>query len=123
MAEALADLRQKYNAVIIFLYLCEAQARDSWPLSTNAPNNHTSLEERVSAGQKLLAEHPGFAQQLEGWYVDDMDDATTIANGFWPERYVFTVGGKVVWASTIAEATGTSLPDDFAATAASVFAA
>lgn len=101
--------------------MCEAQARDSWPLSPDAPRNHTSLEERVSAAQQLLQAHPDFAQLLEAWYVDDMDDSTTIANGFWPERYIFAVDGRAAWASTISEATGSELPEDFRAMAAAAF--
>mmetsp|Transcript_85962 Transcript_85962/g.221323 ORF Transcript_85962/g.221323 Transcript_85962/m.221323 type:complete len:81 (+) Transcript_85962:704-946(+) len=80
------------------------------------------MEERVAAAEGLLQKHPGFAQQLDAWYVDEMHDGTTISNGFWPERYVVTVHGRVTWASTISEATSCSLPQDLAAAAAAAFA-
>lgn len=122
-SEMLADLKQRYAATVIFVYLCEAQGFDSWPLSVNAPKNHTSVEERWAAGERLLQKYPGFAQQVDAWFVDDMDDGTTIANGFWPERYLVVATGRVTWASTIAEATDSNMPQNLATATAAAFAA
>lgn len=84
------------------LYLAEAHAAETWPLSTNAPKVHGSIEERLAAAQNLLAEYPGFAQLVQGRiYVDDLDNKTTLANGLWPERYLLLEGNHICWASSL----------------------
>jgi len=59
--------------------------------------------ERQEAGEALLSQWPAFAQQLDAWYIDAMDDGTTIANGLWPERYLVLREGIVTWASTFSD--------------------
>lgn len=86
---------------VVFLYLAEAHAADSWPLSGCARSVHRSLEERLKAAQGFLDEHPGLASVVDDVYVDDMDENTTVANGLWPERYLLLNGAMVQWASSL----------------------
>jgi len=84
------------------MYLAEAHAAETWPLSESAPRVHGSVEERLAAAQKLLDTYPEFARLLEGrLYVDSLDNATTLANGLWPERYLLLEGSEVLWSSTL----------------------
>lgn len=101
------------------MYLCEAHALDSWPLSPAAPVNHRSLADRQAAGEAFLRQWPAFAEQLHAWYIDGMDDGTTIANGLWPERYVVLKGGRATWASAFSE--DGPLPVELRAAAAAAF--
>mmetsp|Transcript_32202 Transcript_32202/g.39584 ORF Transcript_32202/g.39584 Transcript_32202/m.39584 type:complete len:105 (-) Transcript_32202:158-472(-) len=90
------------------MYLCEAHAADSWPLSTNAPRNHTCLEERVCAAQAFLGKWPNLQDLVDMVLVDEMDDSTTISLGLWPERFLLLEQGVVKWASSFKDAH----PDD-----------
>lgn len=100
---ALADIRRTHGAAVLFVYLCEAHAVDAWPLSPEAPRCHRSLEERQAAAAAFLGRWPDFAGELQGCYVDGMDDGSTLANGLWPERYLVVRDGIVVWASSFTE--------------------
>lgn len=68
-----------------------------------APRNHRSLAERQVAGEALLQKWPAFAEQLHSWFVDGMDDGSTIANGLWPERYLILKEGRVTWSSSLSD--------------------
>lgn len=118
---AIADIRVTYDAAVIFVYLCEAHAADSWPLSTRAPRNHKSLDERQTAGAAFLRQWPALAQQIHSWFIDDLDDQTTITNGLWPERYLLLKEGRVAWKSTLSETPG-DLSNDLHAAATENFA-
>lgn len=90
------------NVKVVFLYLVEAHAADSWPLSLHAPSSHKSMEERIQVASKFLCQHPKLSALVDEWYVDNLDDATTRANGLWPERYALLEGSAVLWASSLA---------------------
>lgn len=90
------------------MYLCEAHAADSWPLSTNAPKNHTSLEERVCAARAFLQKWPSLQDAVDMLLVDGMDDSITISLGLWPERFLLLEDGVVKWANSFEDAD----PDD-----------
>lgn len=100
LVKALADIRRRTSAEVLFVYLREAHAIDSWPLSPDAIPDQRSLADRQSAGQTVLDTWPEFAEQVSECFIDTLDDTTTIANGFWPERYVVVRKGRVVWASS-----------------------
>lgn len=89
---------------MIFMYLCEAHAADSWPLSTNAPRNHTCLEERVSAAQAFLQKWQSLQDVVDMVLVDAMDDSVTISLGLWPERFLLIEQGIAKWASSFEDA-------------------
>jgi len=82
------------------MYLCEAHAADSWPLSTNAPRNHQCLEDRISAARTFLEKWQHFRDILDMVVVDDMDDSLTISLGLWPERFLLLEHGVVQWSSS-----------------------
>lgn len=86
---------------VIFVYLCEAHAADTWPLSPEAPCQHKTLQERLTAARALLSSHPDFASAVDEWFVDTLENTTTVANGFWPEKYVVAREGVVEWASDL----------------------
>lgn len=88
---------------IFFIYLCEAHALDSWPLSHNAPPNHRSLCERRLAATSFLTRWPALQGLIKQTLIDNMDDRTTVELGLWPERFLFLQGGKVAWASSLTE--------------------
>lgn len=83
------------------MYLCEAHALETWPLSPNAPKNHSSLSDRHQAIEQLLRKFPRFNSLLDECLIDHLDDASTISNGLWPERYLLLQGGLVAWASDL----------------------
>jgi len=83
------------------MYLAEAHAADSWPLSAEARTTHSCLSQRLEAAESFLAEYPGLASLVDEVFVDSMDDKTTIDNGLWPERYVLLEGQSVLWASSL----------------------
>jgi len=84
------------------IYLPEAHAAETWPLSANAPHVHTNLQERLTAAHNLLNMYPEFANLLKDQiYVDNLDNTTTLANGLWPERYLLLEGNHIRWASTL----------------------
>lgn len=86
----------------MLVYLAEAHAAETWPLSKDAPHIHNNLEERIGAARRLCKEYPQLDDLLDGRvYVDGLDNATTLANGLWPERYLLLEGNDVVWASTL----------------------
>ena len=89
---------------VVFMYLCEAHASDSWPLSTNAPRNHRSLEERTSAAQAFLQKWKSLQDAVDIVLVDSMDDSITISLGLWPERFLLLEHGTVQWASSFEDA-------------------
>lgn len=99
----LADIRRAHGAALLFVYLCEAHAADTWPLSPAAPRSHKSLGERRWAAESFLGRWPDFASELDGSYIDGMDEASTLANGLWPERYLVVRNGLVAWASNHTE--------------------
>jgi len=104
---------------VIFVYLCEAHAADTWPLSPTAPPSHKSVAERAAVGLAFLERWPAFAELLHSWYVDDIGDEATIRLGLWPERYVYLQHGRAVWASTFKE--DPNLCDELRAAAETVF--
>lgn len=83
------------------MYLCEAHALDTWPLSPNAPKNHSSLNDRQKATEQLLQKFPSFNSLLDECLIDQLDNSSTISNGLWPERYLLMQGDSVVWASDL----------------------
>jgi len=118
----LADISKRHRCPIIFFYLCEAHAWDSWPLSPNAPKNHANLGERVAAASSFLSRWPSFAQLLHSTYVDEMDNATTIALGLWPERLLLLKHGAVSWASTFSDDVSSKLVQQLQQASQQVFA-
>lgn len=85
------------------VYLAEAHAADTWPLSENEIcAQHNFVEQRLCAAKRLLDQYPDLTDLLEGrLYVDNIDNQTTLAHGLWPERYLLLDGDKVQWASTL----------------------
>lgn len=112
MLKSLSQAKREYGAQILFVYLCEAHALDSWPLSPNAPRNHRCLQERQAAAEALLQRWPAFAAVVDATYIDKMDNVTTVQNGFWPERFFVVRAGAPVWASVLCEAPPCHLGDD-----------
>lgn len=105
-------------------YLAEAHAAETWPLSENAPSVHGNVEQRVAAACSLLDKYPEMSTILEGRvYVDQLDNATTLAHGLWPERYLLLEGCEVKWASTLSfEARLADVPAQLAAAARELWA-
>ena len=93
-----------FRCPVVFMYLCEAHAADSWPLSTNAPKNHTCLEERICAAQAFLHKWQSLQDVVDMVLVDAMDDSLTVSLGLWPERFLLTEQGVVKWASSFEDA-------------------
>jgi len=122
LLQTITDIQKSYNLVVLFLYTCEAHAWDSWPLSPNAPENHTSIEERASTARAFLDKWPAFSSLLHGHYVDDMGDAATIANGLWPERFVLLRDGVATWASTLNDDVPGDISHDLRTAAQQAFA-
>jgi len=87
----------------VFLYLAEAHAADTWPLSAGATKAHTGEEDRLRAARALLEAFPE-VETLFGAhvYADAMTDAMATGLGLWPERYVLTAAGEATWASSLA---------------------
>lgn len=83
------------------MYLAEAHAVDSWPLSSKAQKTHSSISHRLEAARSFLREYPELASLIDEMYVDSMDNATTVSNGLWPERYLLLDGPTVLWASSL----------------------
>jgi hypothetical protein len=102
LSATLSDLKLNYGFEIVFMYICEAHSAENWPLSPEAPLNHKSLEDRVVKANNFLQDWPDLNSMLSKpvVVVDSLDDANTISNGLWPERYLLLREGKVVWAST-----------------------
>lgn len=105
-----------------FLYLCEAHAKESWPLSPDAPNNHGSLNERVAAATSFLDKWPTLKGLASATYVDQMENDTTVCNGLWPERFVLLRHGVVSWASSLIEDSTADLPQKLSEAAQLSFA-
>jgi len=82
------------------MYLAEAHAADTWPLSNNCLNAHSNITHRLAAARSFLTEYPELASVVDEMYVDFMDDKTTVNNGLWPERYLLLDGRTVQWASS-----------------------
>lgn len=100
MLSSLADARES-GAKVIFIYLAEAHAADSWPLSPSAQNVHRSLEQRLAAAKLFFHDNPMLAVAVDEWYVDALDDCITKHYGLWPERYLLLDGPTVKWNSTL----------------------
>jgi len=81
------------------MYLCEAHASNLWPLSPAAPPSHPSLPARLTKAKTFLEEWPEFQDLLHCYYVDRMDNATTLEFGLWPERFLLLKDGVVAWAN------------------------
>lgn len=100
--DTLSDLCERAHLRLIFVYLAEAHALDTWPLSSGAPASHSTIEERLEEAKKFLAGYPRFASLVDGhWYIDALDDETTRRNGLWPERYLLLDGAVVRWSWTL----------------------
>lgn len=119
--QTLADVSRCHKCPILFLYLCEAHALDSWPLSPNAPKNHSNLLERRAAAAAFLCKWPAFQQLVQGVYVDDMDNTATIGFGLWPERFLVLKKGVVTWASTLNDEVPGDLPQQLQEAAQQTF--
>mmetsp|Transcript_43194 Transcript_43194/g.113756 ORF Transcript_43194/g.113756 Transcript_43194/m.113756 type:complete len:127 (+) Transcript_43194:1025-1405(+) len=100
--KALAEIKERFQAEVIFAYLCEAHAVDTWPLSPEGRASHKSMKDRGEAVAEFLARFPEFDALVSAVVVDDMTDATTVANGLWPERWVVLEDGVVKWTSSLA---------------------
>jgi hypothetical protein len=101
--DTLADIRRTHGASVLFIYLSEAHALDTWPLSSDAPRSHSNLESRRDAATGFLSRWPQFAREVQCSFVDGMNDENTIAKGLWPERYLVIRHGVVTWASVLTE--------------------
>jgi len=102
LQNAVRDICNEIGVRPTLLYLSEAHAAETWPLSENAPSMHNSNEDRLSSARSLLETYTDFADILNGEiYIDDIANAITLAYGLWPERYVLLEGNKVIWASTL----------------------
>lgn len=101
--DTLADLRRTHGASVLFIYLSEAHAIDTWPLSSDAPRSHANLDNRRDAATRFLSRWPQFAREVQFSFVDGMNDENTIAKGLWPERYLVIRDGVVTWASALTE--------------------
>mmetsp|Transcript_51322 Transcript_51322/g.112487 ORF Transcript_51322/g.112487 Transcript_51322/m.112487 type:complete len:127 (-) Transcript_51322:175-555(-) len=100
--KALTEIKERFQAEVIFAYLCEAHAVDTWPLSPEGRASHKSMEERREAVATFLGRFPEFNAVVSTTVVDDMTDTTTVANGLWPERWVVLDDGVVKWTSSLA---------------------
>lgn len=94
----------RYQGPVIFMYLCEAHAADSWPLSTKAPQNHRTLEERIRAAKAFMQTWPALREVVHNVVVEEMDNALTMSLGLWPERFLDLEDGEVQWASSFKDA-------------------
>lgn len=122
LLSSLAELRREKGAKVVFLYLAEAHAADTWPLSPNAQTVHRSLEQRLAAAASFLAARPELASLVDEWYMDSLDEATTLSNGLWPERYMLLNGQTVMWASSLSmEDRNEDIPALLDSTAASLW--
>lgn len=101
--DALANIRRACGASVFFIYLSEAHALDTWPLSSDAPHSHANLDLRRDAATSFLSRWPNFAREVQCSFVDGMNDENTIAKGLWPERYLVIRDGVVTWASSLTE--------------------
>mmetsp|Transcript_15908 Transcript_15908/g.29105 ORF Transcript_15908/g.29105 Transcript_15908/m.29105 type:complete len:111 (+) Transcript_15908:836-1168(+) len=106
----------------MLIYLAEAHAEDTWPLSRCAPPRRAQVHERVEAVQQLLAQNPQLAALVQDRvYVDGQQNAITLEYGLWPERYLLLEGNKVLWASALTyEARANDMSKDIPAAAAAV---
>lgn len=111
------------GAKIALLYLSEAHANETWPLSVHAPPAHGSTVERLQAARQLLSQHPQFASMLENRiYADSLDNALAVGYGLWPERYMLLDGNVVGWTSSLSfEARCANLPQELAAAAVTLW--
>lgn len=100
LVAALKELKSKYGFKVFFIYLAEAHALDTWPLSTSAPRSHKSLSERHAAAKAFLSREADFAAEIETCFLDGMDDALTKELGLWPERFLVLEEGAIQWANT-----------------------
>lgn len=100
MLTAITDAR-KGDAKVIFVYLAEAHAADSWPLGDSAQKVHRNMGERVAAAQIFFHENPMLAAAVDEWYVDDLDNDVTLSLGLWPERFLLLQGPLVKWNSSL----------------------
>lgn len=94
---SLRKLYEQFRDYVEFLaiYVREAHPVDGWHLGRPDVYDPTTLEERrEAAGQCIDAMNHGIRT-----YVDDMDDAVSIAYAAWPNRlYLIDVDGRVVYA-------------------------
>ena len=92
----------KQGITVVLLYMCEAHAKETWPLSAAAPVSHSTETDRLHAAEQLLARFPGLAAVVgKHVYLDSLDNQAATALGFWPERYVFIEDGRVHWESSL----------------------
>lgn len=84
--------------------------------------NHTSLAERSAAAASFLSSWPAFAELVRSTYIDEMDNAATIAFGLWPERFLLLNKGVVAWASTLSDQPPGSLSQELSQAAQNTFA-
>jgi hypothetical protein len=94
---SLRKLYEQFRDYVEFLaiYVREAHPVDGWHLGRPDIVDPITLEERrEAAGQCIDAMNHGIRT-----YVDDMDDAVSIAYAAWPNRlYLIDVDGRVVYA-------------------------
>lgn len=97
----LTHLTSKYGLKPVFVYLAEAHAANTWPLSKCGPTAHEDLQERRQAARNFLERFPGLSTLVgQEVYIDDMSDKTTVDFALWPERYMLLEAGEVRWASS-----------------------
>jgi hypothetical protein len=104
LLQTLRDIIAERSVRVVFVYLQEAHATDTWPLTSNGHilSAHRCDEDRISAARAFLDEYPSFASLVrDQWYVDTSDNGFAIQNGLWPERYLLLDGHRVCWASSL----------------------
>ena len=92
-------LARKYKDTVqfVFVYILEAHAVDEWPISgvNDSINQHATLDERISAAEKLIDTYP-FDENIR-IMLDNMDNAFNTAYSSWPTRYwIIGTNGKIV---------------------------
>ena len=89
------------NIKTIFIYLTEAHADDVWPLGFDI-KNPKSIFERKQNCRRLLSKFPRLKNQLDGVFVDNMNNDFNNLTGTWPEAYMFAdSNGTALWKSQI----------------------
>lgn len=101
MKTLLSFLAKLVNIKTIFVYLTEAHARDVWPLGFDIINPKT-LEERKKNCNSLFQKFPALRAQIDGIFVDNMENDFNCLTGVWPEAYMFAdSNGIAIWKSQI----------------------
>ena len=77
------------NVKVIFIYLREAHADNSWPIGTPkqyaVSTDHATIDERCSIAKEITTVLPPLASIPI--YADDMNDKFTKTYGAWPTQF------------------------------------